>query len=135
MMAISKRENDRREEEKKKPLKIIFYSENHGRAYWGLNQDQGGKHVKLVKGWNLHPHGDEELPSRKKGDVYIHLLGGKLSNGDCLWYKKLSLLQNQQHRYRQFRSARTDACYNDESIETYGSMEELRVKTFNDICS
>ena len=133
VMAILRKENNRREQEKQVPLEIIFYY-NWG---WPTNAhfylQPGGEYMKIVAGWGSHPLHKKHDFKRNRENVYIHLLDGWLDYNDCRYYYKL-LLRNQQYRYQIFRKARKDACYNEESIKTFGSIEELMDHMNYDIC-
>ena len=53
-----------------------------------------------------------------KGNRYVHLLDGWLDPYNCNRVKPI--FENQQYRYREFRTELKDACYNDDGhIKTF----------------
>ena len=139
VLAILRKENTRREQEKQEPLKVVFYYLKGNSFYNRFKLEPGVKYIETGDHWRDHPLLEKSHYTRNKEDVFIHFMDGWFYwlYGDLSSCKDLYrlLLQNQQYHYRAFRSESTDYCYNEGSIKTFGSIEELFDLINHDLCS
>ena len=135
-LAILKKENTRRKRkwQLRKPLKIVLYYQYSFPSIDHFKNQPGGEFMEVMGYWWSHPLYNKHNHTRNNKDVFIHLLDGGLSEDQCEEFKLL--LQNQDYHYRMFQTFKSskDACYNEESIKTFGSPEELFHHMTNDIC-
>ena len=139
-MAVLRKENDHRKQERQTPLEIVFYYQYGYFWYYRddiLKRQPGGEYVG-IKYRQDHPllHKNESYKMNDdKENVYINLLDEKLFKRYC--EDNELLLQSQNYRYRLFRSKSSrlkNACYNDENIKIFASPEELFENISNDMC-
>ena len=83
-MAILQKENSRREQEKQRPLEIVFYYQWGSPSIVRLNRLAGGKYMKFKSDWVKHPlHNKKRDSTRNKENIYIHFLDGNLCDNEC----------------------------------------------------
>uniref|UniRef100_A0A7M5X5U4 Uncharacterized protein n=1 Tax=Clytia hemisphaerica TaxID=252671 RepID=A0A7M5X5U4_9CNID len=120
-LAVLRKENDRREREKLKPLKMVFYSFRYISPIIDLKRKAGGEYVEFVNGWNNHHlHNNYDYTKNEK-EVFINVIDWNGLNWLCVEYNKPILLLNQDYHYREFKET-NENCYIQENIKTFGSM-------------
>uniref|UniRef100_A0A7M5UYC7 Uncharacterized protein n=1 Tax=Clytia hemisphaerica TaxID=252671 RepID=A0A7M5UYC7_9CNID len=132
-LAVLRKENDRREQEKLKPLKIIFYSYLFHSSLIDLKRTAGGEYVEFVHTWENHPLYNNYNYTKNEKEIFINVIDWMLGLV-CVDYE--TLLRNQDYHYREYRTRYGNNCYTrGKSIKTFGTMEELWEHTNHDMCS
>uniref|UniRef100_A0A7M5TQC4 Uncharacterized protein n=1 Tax=Clytia hemisphaerica TaxID=252671 RepID=A0A7M5TQC4_9CNID len=122
-LAVLRKENDRREQEKLKPLRIIFWNYN---GYYARIIDSkgkaGGEYVEFVHRWKNHPLYNNYNYTKNEWEIFINVIDW-MPEWVCEDYKTLLRIQN--YHYQEFKTRYEKNCYSSESIKTFGTMEEL----------